>query len=654
MDHQTSRRISQESPRLALRSDSSDGSPLHVETSETSTSAQHVPDEATQTNAPTNVSTFLNGQDNAGIHLPSASARDSETTFTTNNRSSTSFVSAPNIPQIRIDNGSEPRLQDQQSGLPLPPTISKAIENGSEAFLGITLDLPDGSLSEDIPTERMEFSNRGSAFIDGQKFNPKGRSKNGLYPGTGSRRVRSNPSMRDTPNLKLLSVEEESLSQKVRSFYEAGSETPANAEAQSSLGSKMGLRWQDALNNTEGSSVTSLSRTTSMTEAHSNMSEEPSLRGRVSSTIQREDNELAGGLEDWQDVDIADVDRYGFIIPKSPTTSSVMSDGNTQKSREPQPLQRVSTSLQLASETPRRNRTIKRSTSHANGSADYSRRHGAQPQQSESLRTRPATAQSARESLGRHSKMRHATNKLPHNRDRRLLDEAADMLTLPRVTDEGQVQYDERARRKETAREEKWRKMAQIVSSNSGGGMIFEFDTQNPTLIKRTWKGIPDRWRATAWYAFLSASAKRRKDAPTDDALIEKFYEYTSLSSPDDVQIDLDVPRTISSHIMFRRRYRGGQRLLFRVLHAMSLHFPDTGYVQGMATLAATLLAYYEEERTFVMLVRLWDLRGLDTLYKSGFGGLMQALNDFEKHWLKADELASKLVSPHPPSRRGV
>lgn len=29
-------------------------------------------------------------------------------------------------------------------------------------------------------------------------------------------------------------------------------------------------------------------------------------------------------------------------------------------------------------------------------------------------------------------------------------------------------------------------------------------------------------------------------------------------NSPDDVQIDIDVPRTITHHIMFRKRYRGG------------------------------------------------------------------------------------------------
>lgn len=87
------------------------------------------------------------------------------------------------------------------------------------------------------------------------------------------------------------------------------------------------------------------------------------------------------------------------------------------------------------------------------------------------------------------------------------------------------------------------------------------------------------------------------------------------------------------------------QRLLFRVLHAMSLYLPDTGYVQGMAALAATLLCYYEEDKAFVMLVRLWQYRGLERLYESGFTGLMDALEDFEKNWLRGGDVAKKLVS---------
>ena len=199
-------------------------------------------------------------------------------------------------------------------------------------------------------------------------------------------------------------------------------------------------------------------------------------------------------------------------------------------------------------------------------------------------------------------------------------------------------------RKKEWQREDKWTKMARPTkASQDGGGMRFEFDTQSSKLIERTWKGIPDRWRSSAWYSFLDASASRHKDSPSEKELLEAFNELQSVSSPDDVQIDIDVPRTITSHIMFRRRYRGGQRLLFRVLHAMSLYFPETGYVQGMAAIAATLLAYYDEEHAFVMFARLWQLRGMEKLYESGFSGLMDALGDFEREWLSGGEVAAKL-----------
>ena len=112
---------------------------------------------------------------------------------------------------------------------------------------------------------------------------------------------------------------------------------------------------------------------------------------------------------------------------------------------------------------------------------------------------------------------------------------------------------------KEIQREEKWRKMAKVTRTTpNGGGMMFEFDVKDPKVISRTWKGIPDRWRGTAWYAFLAASAKANKTSPTDEELFEAFYELQEENSPDDMQIDVDVPRTINRHIMFRRRYRGG------------------------------------------------------------------------------------------------
>jgi hypothetical protein len=248
------------------------------------------------------------------------------------------------------------------------------------------------------------------------------------------------------------------------------------------------------------------------------------------------------------------------------------------------------------------------------------------------------------------------------------MDEAAEMLSLQAgltgITDDEKMgKTIEAQKRKEAERSEKWRKMATAVKNTTpskdaqplplpdtqiphGQGISYTFDTTSPKLIDRTWKGIPDCWRSAAWYSFLVTSAKAHNSPETDDYLIAEFRRLQAVASPDDVQIDLDVPRTVNGHIMFRRRYRGGQRLLFRVLHAISLYFPGTGYVQGMASLVATLLCYYDEERAFVMLVRLWRYRGLECLYQPGFGGLMNALSEFEKRWLAGagKDIATKLV----------
>ncbi|KAI5798020.1 rab-GTPase-TBC domain-containing protein [Peziza echinospora] len=216
----------------------------------------------------------------------------------------------------------------------------------------------------------------------------------------------------------------------------------------------------------------------------------------------------------------------------------------------------------------------------------------------------------------------------------------------------------EEMREKEIERAKKWKAMAISMSGTKtskwkrtkgadmptdGSGMNWRFSTKDPKLISRTWKGIPDCWRAAAWHSFLTTSAERRGNCISDNDLREIYKELVEMGSADDVQIDLDVPRTISSHIMFRRRYRGGQRLLFRVLHALSLHFPLVGYVQGMAALAATLLCYYDEETCFIMLVRLWELRGLGRLYEAGFGGLVDALDEFERKWLKGGVVGQHL-----------
>lgn len=67
--------------------------------------------------------------------------------------------------------------------------------------------------------------------------------------------------------------------------------------------------------------------------------ETSSLTNRRASSIRRE-HELAGGIEDWEDVHGEDVDRYGFI-----TKRKAGARGETPDARAPQRVSTVSRSI---------------------------------------------------------------------------------------------------------------------------------------------------------------------------------------------------------------------------------------------------------------------------------------------------------------------
>jgi hypothetical protein len=426
---------------------------------------------------------------------------------------------------------------------------------------------------------------------------------------------------------RVLSAEEITFSMRVRSMYEHGDENAAD--------------WTSPMGGASRTASPELDRNTP--EPPLNMEgivvdKTRDMNGRfvgrnpdeIRASYTKEAHEVAGGMEDWEDLEGVDVDRFGFInANRTMSHESPMARMNGTMG-----LHRVATGLRLVSDQPRRERSrMRRKVSVARSSRSA-------PPGKDTSAGSVRSFQSNRSGSVRRGRFRSS--------DRRAMDEASNMLTLPPgLADIAEHQATGKipnvSQRKEWSRNEKWLQMARKRSDSKGGGMSFDFDTNNAKLISRTWKGIPDRWRAAAWHSFLSESARRRGDHASDEELIRNFHRLQELNCADDVQIDVDVPRTISMHIMFRKRYRGGQRLLFRVLHAIALYCPDTGYVQGMASLAATLLCYFDEERAFVMLVRLWQLRGLEQLFRSGFDGLMAALQDFEDQWLRGGDVAIRL-----------
>lgn len=595
----------------------------------------------------------------SGLAPSSSTTRDSRTTLETDIESTTSIRRSPSIPSfVANDAGASPKVNatvdngsgtTEQTMLPTLPQVP---------FMSILTEIPSGSFEDLTLPGHLDFSKRGSMLLGGKKA----KKEHGRNVSTGrligSRRTLSTDLLSPPDSLptRVLSANDEALSHKVRSMYEGGAEDDSICAGglHDTMGNGLIEEQKSSIRQVSSSSLCPANVpqiTMNGESARKVPSQATTTTSKRSSIIVREANELAGGIEDWEDLNGGDVDRYGFIIPRKASSQASSLSSNRAKSPEPARIQRMSTVLQIASDAPRRQRsTIKGKKT---PSAISPARSAETPSSSRPVQkiVRPNSSQSSyRTTSSSHSRIRSAANRLPHYKDRKCVDEAGDMLTLPPgLADIAEDEEDSKLaidlKRREWEREEKWRKMAKIVSNKNGGGMVFEFDTKSSKVIERTWKGIPDRWRATAWHAFLTASAKNRQGSPSDDELVAVFKKLLPQSSPDDVQIDIDVPRTINSHIMFRRRYRGGQRLLFRVLHCISIYFPETGYVQGMAALAATLLCYFDEEIAFVMLVRLWQLRGLERLYQSGFECLMEALEEFEKGWLGKGEVGAKLVS---------
>ena len=586
----------------------------------------------------------------SGYTVSTSIGRDSRTTLATDTdslkrpqsvRKSQSIRKSQSLPRFSgLAKQSPPPVRKPKrwtnSNTPQPEVQDEAPKLPDPSFINKNADIPTISFEDLTNPGKLEFSKRGSLLIAGRRASEMGTRSSGQAIPNGQPRkaVISTISTASRAPSRALSDDEERSSQRVRSMYDnsIGVDSVLASERPSTDG-RTGIE-EEVI---EEEPATPGGTLLSPDDAIQRSSSRSTVRR---SSFIREENELAGGIEDWGQVNAAEVDRYGFIVPPS-----VFNASSSSLPRAPNPgLHRMSTALALASEAPRRSHSrLSRAPSMTRSTRSVGNNN--------STAARPASSQSSYMSTRSYSRMRSAANRLPHNRNRRLMDEAGDMLTLPPGLADLAEQADggrsaDTAKRREWRREEKWRKMAKATKPNGpGGNTQYEFDTKDPKVISRAWKGIPDRWRATAWHSFLTASAKRRPGFVSDEDLITAFHELVDQSSPDDEQIDIDVPRTISSHIMFRRRYRGGQRLLFRVLHCLSLYFPDTGYVQGMAALGATFLCYFDEQMAFVMLVRMWQVRSLDRLYGSGFKGLMRALDEFESKWLAGGAISAKLVS---------
>lgn len=115
-------------------------------------------------------------------------------------------------------------------------------------------------------------------------------------------------------------------------------------------------------------------------------------------------------------------------------------------------------------------------------------------------------------------------------------------------------------------------------------------------LRQRIRDGVPDAVRGFVWKAIAAARAKpgfRQEGLYPGLALREDGNE------ADRVQIEKDVPRTMTGHIFFKGDGSKGQASLTRLLRAYAAYNPTLGYTQGMSSYAAVLLLYMSEEDAF-------------------------------------------------------
>lgn len=535
-------------------------------------------------------------------------------------------------------------LRDVEPNKPAPATTH---------FRGLSTEIPTGEMDDVFRGDGLEVSRRGSLRRSGQaRKTDNAVEVNGCSP---NKKPTSGPTARYAASKHNPSFAERRESQKLRSLYECGDENAALSDE-----SPTGPNTQDT------DIVPALPTITAPKVQHelgSPNGSRPvsSLSSKRASYIKMEPWEAAGGIDDWRNIDSRDVDQYGFIKPRNlGSRVSSMNSGshpgtpnsgiNDHQRASPNP-----SSLDAVDEGSVRPRKLRRPPPDAARpyrlsmlSRESISRNSMRPQ-SRSTPTPSITSTRSRLSIIPSSL---GSSRTPRNR--KFAREAPSMLTSePGLPENAAVSPPEprgaelkALRARDRRHEAKWGVMAKrssITSSNKnnnlGGGDSYVFDTHSPKLISRTWKGIPDKWRRPAWHSFLTTSAKRRAVRTStrfipDSELIASFHVHQETDYADDVQIDMDVPRTIGHHLSFHVRYRGGQRLLFRVLHALALEFPAVGYVQGMAPLVATLLIYYDDERAFVVACRLWECRGLAKLFSPGFGGLMEELDVFKQDWL--------------------
>lgn len=85
----------------------------------------------------------------------------------------------------------------------------------------------------------------------------------------------------------------------------------------------------------------------------------------------------------------------------------------------------------------------------------------------------------------------------------------------------------DKQRKKEDARVGKWMKMMSVKKRDQGGNTVQWGwrDAQKAKVVKRVYKGIPDRWRMAAWWTMAEEAVAKRKGKGREGRSAEELAE---------------------------------------------------------------------------------------------------------------------------------
>jgi len=146
-------------------------------------------------------------------------------------------------------------------------------------------------------------------------------------------------------------------------------------------------------------------------------------------------------------------------------------------------------------------------------------------------------------------------------------------------------------------------------------------------ILKELLKGALPNSRRTQWWRICMGDSDMKKFSIEYESMLQIEFDLKEAC-----QIDKDINRCLRFHKMFSTRYGEGQCKLYRVLRAYATQDRETKYTQGMSTLAAILLIYFQSEAEAYGAMRvLFHKYKLHDWYANNLIGLTEAFPIFEK-----------------------